>query len=72
MIEKTDSANLMINLKMLGQVLNEFQVPDLLQTGITIATKANVQVDERLQELIKPFDQLPNEIFSLTKVILQL
>ena len=69
LIEKTDSATLMINLKMIGQVLDEFQVPDLLQTGVTIATKTSVKVDESLEELIKPFDNLPNEIFSFTKVI---
>lgn len=59
----------MINLKMIGQVLDEFQVPDLLQTGVTIATKTSVKVEKSLEELIKPFDNLPNEIFSFTKVI---
>ena len=53
---------------MLGNVLEKFEIPDLAKTGIIIATKAKVILDDKIQEIIRPLDNPPNEILSFTKV----
>lgn len=64
----TDTATLMLNLRFMGDSLNEFQLPDLLGDGFTVGSNAKLLLDETIQDI------QPNlvEIFSLTKVFLRI
>ena len=53
---------------MIGKVLENFEIPDLAKTGIIIATKAKVILDDKIQDIISQLDKPPNEILSFTKV----
>ena len=64
----TDSATLIINLKLVPDNLDQFQLPDLLQDGISIASLAKVTVDPFIQDLINDQNKEDDEIFSITKV----
>lgn len=54
---------------MFGEVLNDFELPDLTSEGFVIATKAKLSLDEDIQNEIENINQEPDEIFSLTKFI---
>ena len=69
LMSMTDSATLIINLKLIPDNLDKFQLPDLLEEGISIASLAKVSVDPRIQDLIEDQNQALDEIFSITKFI---
>ena len=68
----TESATLIVNLKLMPDNLDKFQLPDLLEEGISIASLAKVILDPDIQNVINVQNEAPDEIFSITKVSLVL
>ena len=72
LMSMTESATLIVNLKLTPDNLDKFQLPDLLEEGISIASLAKVILDPDIQNVINVQNEAPDEIFSITKVSLVL
>ena len=72
LMSMTESATLIVNLKLTPDNLDKFQLPDLLEEGISIASLAKVILDPDIQNVINVQNEAPDEIFSITKVSLML
>ena len=72
LMSMTESATLIVNLKLKPDNLDKFQLPDLLEEGISIASLAKVILDPDIQNVINVQNEAPDEIFSITKVSLVL